>query len=186
MTKFCIGGVKGRIQPPFLVFIQNFFPQHDFASMSCIEASAYYMIEYRDAVSKGLRMQWDSDSDSRGKKDDEGYHEYEYAVEEASPCSIARMAGFLEPESVVYTPHYERLSRLCRNDNNNDSSSNYGPNGPMHSTANKYNMGQLSLELEDLEGGKHGSKREKGDDTLKKLVIRQMKRHSVLLESLDF
>ena len=39
VTKFCIGGVKGKVQPSFLAFAGDLFPQHNFLEMSCIEAA---------------------------------------------------------------------------------------------------------------------------------------------------
>ena len=139
VTKFCINGVEGDVQPAFLTFTSALFPHHDFSRMSCIEAAGYYVYEYNDAIMKA--------------NIDGTYH-----VEEMTPCDIAKLAGFTN-ESVVYTQNKSLINEACKIENSE-------ANKLMKSKRNLYNKGQLSLVWDDLLGGKHGSKKKEGDRDL--------------------
>ena len=80
VTKFCIGGVDGELQPSFAIFAKALFPQHDFSSLSCIEASGCYVYEYSTAILGATQR---------------GYIDAAFQVEEGTPCKIAKLAGFL-------------------------------------------------------------------------------------------
>ena len=148
VTKFCIGGVEGRVQPPFLTFAGALFPQHNFHSMSCIEAAGYYFVEYHSAMVHAYRSK---------------YIDGWYRVEDVTPCDVVRMAGFLD-DDVVFELDQGRLSQICNGD------PDHAANMLMKSSANRYNVGLLSLDWDDLRGGKHGSKKELGDHDLEKKV----------------
>jgi len=83
VTKFCINGVEGELQRPFLVFSNALFPQHNFSDMSCIEAAGYYVYEYNHAIINA--------------NIDATYH-----IDDVTPCQVAKLAGFME-ENHLYT-----------------------------------------------------------------------------------
>ncbi|GFH55135.1 hypothetical protein CTEN210_11611 [Chaetoceros tenuissimus] len=139
VTKFCINGVEGKVQPVFITFASALFPQHDFSSMSCIEAAGYYVDEYNNAM---LAVDLD----------------HSFHVEETTICDIAKLAGFIEND-VVYGPNKEIVSRICR-DEYSDT------NQIMRSNRNTYNSGKLNLSWDDLLGGKFGSRKNPGDSDL--------------------
>jgi hypothetical protein len=143
VTKFCIDGVNGRVQPPFVAFASALFPQHDFSSMSCIEAAGYYVVEYNNAL---LKAELDGI----------------FQVEEMTPCAIAEMAGFTD-EDVVFHPSKDRVLNICKNAHDD-------ANKLMKSMKNRYNKNLLSLEWGDLLGGIHGSKKKTSDHDLQQRV----------------
>ena len=167
VTKFCTGGVEGAVQPSFLLFAGALFPQHDFSKFSCIEAAGYYIYEYNSAMLKAKK---------KGHIDDV------FLVEGATPCAVAKLAGFTDEIDGDEQAHEkrirEKISKVCHDadddDNYNEnrtkdreSLANEG-NRPMVSTKNTYNKGQLSLDWDDLLGGKHGSRKQQGDHDLQK------------------
>ena len=155
ITKFCIDGVDGKVQPPFLAFASALFPQHDFSKYSCIEASGYYLYEYNkamlSAVKKGLI--------------NETFH-----VEGSTPCEVAKIAGFLNPpaQEGYQQQIKDHLLEVCGSEDSE-------VNQPMVSTKNKVNKGQLSLEWDDLLGGKHGSQKKDGDRDLQQRLTQMAK-----------
>ncbi|KAK1740010.1 hypothetical protein QTG54_008960 [Skeletonema marinoi] len=150
VAKFCIGGVEGKVQPSFLIFANALFPQHNFSEMSCIEAAGYYVDEYNSAIVGAREVGIDD----------------QFQVEEATPCQIAKAAGFMDSDS-VYSPSRDRVLKVC-----NSESSNSAANQLMKSTENRYNKGLVSLHWEDLLGGKNGSRKKAGDDDLQKRIKR--------------
>ena len=146
VVKFCIDGIDGKLQPPFVKFANALFGEtlggQDFAELSCIEGTTHYLLEY----TKGL-MQVD------------GVRRYQ--VETTSPCDVLEMAGFLSKETAIYAPHRDRLAKKCY-----PETSKPAVREPMISTVYKINKGNLELTWADLEGGVHGSKRLKGDTSL--------------------
>ena len=151
VVKFCIGGLTGKVQPPFLVFANALFPQHNFSEMSCTEAAGYYVYEYNNAIVKAREL---------GLVDDH------FHVEEATPCQIAKAAGFFDSDS-VYSPSRDLVLKVC-----NSQSSDSVANQVMKSTENRYNTGLVSLRWDDLLGGKHGSRKKAGDEDLQKRIWR--------------
>jgi hypothetical protein len=161
VTKFCIGGVDGDLQPSFAIFAKALFPQHDFSSLSCIEASGYYIYEYNTAILGATQR---------------GYIDAIFQVEEATPCKVARLAGFLGDDAndnnidETYQQRIrDNLVDLCSDDTTSADAADDNTseaNQPMVSTKNKYNKGQLSLDWDDLLGGRHGSQKEQGDRDL--------------------
>jgi hypothetical protein len=157
VTKFCIGGVDGELQPAFEVFAKSLFAQYDFSKLSCVEASGYYVYEYNQAILSAK---------------EEGLIDASFKVEGATPCEVAKLAGFLEISGVGYQQRIrDHLMNFCGWEAPADNEANQ----PMVSTKNKYNQGQLSLEWDDLLGGKHGSKKNEGDPDLQQ-KLKQMAR----------
>ncbi|OEU21438.1 hypothetical protein FRACYDRAFT_180502 [Fragilariopsis cylindrus CCMP1102] len=174
VTKFCINGIEGNIQPSFLVFVNTLFPQYEnlSSSMSCIEAAGYYIYEYNTAM---------IDAKKRGYIDDM------YHVEGVSSCDVASMAGFMggndgnmehaikddndndNDDGVVYKPKREKILNICKNDGSDDND-NDDANKLMTSKQNLYNKGQVTIDWDDLLGGKNGSKRKNGDRDLQKKI----------------
>ena len=173
VTKFCINGIEGNIQPSFLVFVNTLFPQYGnlSSSMSCIEVAGYYIYEYNTAM---------IDAKKRGYIDDM------YHVEDVSSCDVASMAGFMggndgnmehaikddndnDNDGVVYKPNREKIINVCKNDGNNNNDNN-DANKLMTSKQNLYNKGQVTIDWDDLLGGKNGSKRKNGDRDLQKKI----------------
>ncbi len=146
ITKFCIDGVDGQVQPYFVDFARALFPQHNFAELSCIEASGYYLYEYNKAMLSAVTK---------------GLIDETFQVEGSTPCDIAQIAGFMNASAAEGYPQQikDHLLELCESW---DSEANQ----PMESTKNKVNKGQLSLEWDDLLGGKHGSQKKEGDRDL--------------------
>ena len=149
VTKFCIGGLSGKTQPSFVKFAGALFPQHDFAGMSCVEAAGYYVVEYCHAMLTAM---------------ENGAISARYKVEEASPCLIAKLAGFGDPKTAIYPAHTKRLQAICESPNLHSAKE------PMLSTKFAVNKGQLTLDWDDLLGDKHGSTRKQGDSKLRDLV----------------
>jgi len=160
VTKFCIGGVEGDVQPSFLVFASALFPQHNFYKMSCVEATGYYVYEYNTAMLQAKKK---------------GYIDDRFRVEGATPCAVAKLSGFVDEKEGEGEGEYkykqtikDNILKLCNIDEEKeieDKNENGGTN-PMISTKNTYNKGQLLLDWGDLLGGKHGSKKKKGDRDL--------------------
>lgn len=153
VAKFCIGGIEGKVQPAFLIFANALFPQHKFAEMSCIEAAGYYVDEYNSAIGKAREL---------GLVDDY------FQVEEATPCKIAKAAGFIDPDSdSVYAPSTDRVLKVCAGKSIDGTA-----NQLMKSTENRYNTGLVSLQWDDLLGEKNGSTKKSGDKDLQKRMKR--------------
>jgi len=201
VTKFCIGGINGNVQPAFVMFVTTLFPQQHkphqnknnnnnngnttvhITEMSCIEISGYFVYEYNMAMIQATKL---------------GYIDHLYHVEDVTPCDIVNLAGFMgnknndnknadtdtdTDDGVVYKPNKEKVINICKGNNNNDDNNN--KNGDTHttttnndankvmlSTRNRYNKGQLTLEWDDLVGGKHGSTRKSNDHELQQQIQR--------------
>lgn len=154
VTKFCINGVEGEVQLPFVVFANALFPNHDFSKLSCIEASGYYVYEYNKAMLAAAKK---------------GIVDEIYPVEGSTPCQVAKLAGFFEPSQEGYQQQIaSHLTSLCGDDAAE-------VNQPMVSTKNKYNEGQLSLEWDDLLGGRHGSQKNDFDSDLQERLQQMAK-----------
>jgi len=147
VTKFCIKGVDGEVQPAFLTFTSVLFPQHEFSGMSCIESAGYYVDEYNSAMAAAKER---------------GYFDDMFHVEEVTPCAVAQLAGFMEND-VLFAANRDYVVNIC---NDEDSEANKA----FKSKANLYNKGQLSLDWDDLLGGRHGSKKKAGDRDLQKRI----------------
>lgn len=143
VTKFCIDGVEGDVQPTFLTFASVLFPQHDFSKMSCIEAAGYYVEEYNSAIM-------------------EAKVDATFLVEEMTPCDIAKLAGFAD-DDVLYAQNKKLVMDACKSEDSEAKKM-------MVSNKNRYNKGQLSLDWDDLLGGEHGSSKKIGDRDLQKRV----------------
>jgi hypothetical protein len=149
VVKFCLGGLEGTVQPAFVKFSEALFPGHNYTEDSCVEAAANYVLAYNQAI---MEAQLDFLIDGV------------FAVETSTPCDIAKLAGLLEnKEAAVYPPNAVRITKIC-GDNTSQA------NALMKSDKNKVNKGLVSLAWEDLQGGKHGSKRSQGNTSLESQV----------------
>ena len=157
VTKFCIKGVDGEVQTPFQVYASALFPNHKFKKLSCIEASGYYVYEYNRAILNAVES---------------GLADTTFHVEGSTPCQVAELAGFFEPPTGERYQQQIRdhLLGLCGEDSPSSEA-----NQPLVSTKNKYNEGQLSLEWDDLLGGKHGSQKKDGDRDLQQRLQQMAK-----------
>jgi hypothetical protein len=148
VATYCIGGSEGVAAEPFLAYASALFPDHDFRGDSCIEATGTFMVSYLEAMTEA-RLRGDIDSF--------------YGVEESSACHVAGAAGLLSANTTVYGPNHVRISRLCGGGDD-------GGIGPARKIVgkilNEASMNHPKLGWNDLLGGIHGSKREKGDRTL--------------------
>lgn len=92
-----------------------------------------------------------------------------FRVEESSPCQVAKLAGFFEPSSEEgYKQQIrDQLLDMCSWDSE--------ANQQMVSTKNKVNEGQLSLDLDDLLGGRHRSQKKEGDRDLQQSLQQMAK-----------
>ena len=166
VTKFCIGGVDGDLQDPFVDFANALFPAYDFSALSCIEAAGYYVYEYNMAIIDATQK---------------NYVDASFRIEDATPCMVAKMAGFFweeddevaaaeekqqSPEGGYQKQIRDHVLNRCSTSDSEDTSSS--ANRPMVSTKNKYNRGLLSLDWDDLLGGRHGSQKKEGDRDLQK------------------
>uniref|UniRef100_A0A6U2SY92 Uncharacterized protein n=1 Tax=Leptocylindrus danicus TaxID=163516 RepID=A0A6U2SY92_9STRA len=147
VAKFCIGGVEGSVQPAFVAFMNALFPQHNFLNMSCIEAAGNYVVEYNEAMITAQSQ---------------GYLDENFHVEDMTPCDVAELAGFVD-ESALHVSSRDLVLKAC---------SDVGGKALqlMKSTENSYNKGLVSLDWDDLSGGKHGSRKKERDRNLQKRV----------------
>ena len=156
VTKFCMRGLAGEVQRPFVVVASALFPQHDFSQLSCIEAMGYYVYEYNQAMRTAVHT---------------GTIDTRFPVEGATACQVATLAGFFERSEAGYPQQiHDHLVPICRRDDDEDrantASNIHAAHRPIVSTKNRYNQGQLSLDWDDLLGGRHGSHKTDGDRDL--------------------
>ncbi|KAI2510075.1 hypothetical protein MHU86_4369 [Fragilaria crotonensis] len=151
VTKFCVGGIDGQLDPDFLKFMLPLFTSLS-EQDSCIEAAVKYVLEYTlamlDARKKGLIAGM-------------------YQIETATPCDIVEMAGLTTPNDVVYAPNLEKVATIC-------SQPFHKAKSPMEPKVNeKKKKARVSLEWKDLRGGVHRSNRTDDDlgDALKALTL---------------
>ena len=90
--------------------------------------------------------------------------------DENTICGIAEQAGLLSEETIVYAPNYETARSVCV-----ESDPSHPARQPVPRSRNIVNKGQLSLGWNDLQGGKHGSKRSLGDKTLENKIKKLFK-----------
>jgi len=146
ITKFCVGGLEGSVQEPFVKYASALFPTHDFANDSCIDAVSYFVVMYLEAMVKAR---------------EKGHIDSFYKIEDSSACEVADAAGLTQLSTTVYEPNHERIRKLC-----NDSDVRSAAKNVVEQNKNKVNKGQVSLAWDDFLGGRHGSKRKDGDHEL--------------------
>ena len=151
VTKFCVGGIDGQLDPDFMKFMLPIFTSLS-EQDSCIEAAVKYVLEYTlammDARKKGLIVGM-------------------YQIETATPCDIVEMAGLTTPNDVVYAPNLEKVTTIC-------SQPFHMAKSPMKPNVNeKKKKAKVALEWSDLRGGVHRSTRTDNDlgDALKALTL---------------
>ena len=83
-------------------------------------------------------------------------------VKRAVKDEMVQLAGFMEND-VLFAANRDIVVNIC---NDEDSEANKA----FKSKANLYNKGQLSLDWDDLLGGRHGSKKKADDHDLQKRV----------------
>jgi hypothetical protein len=149
-----------NLKPSFMGLVKGWFLNRDWDSLSCLEAMAWYEIDFQNTLIKAR---------------DAGLVHGVFQIEKTSPCEVATQAGFLDEFSAVYGPNAAKTSKLCHD----ESSLNSDPQSPYTFTKFKKKSGVKipgydKLTFEDFEGGKHGSQLKAGDMTLvnelKKLV----------------
>ncbi|EJK75571.1 hypothetical protein THAOC_02702 [Thalassiosira oceanica] len=146
ITKFCVGGLEGSVQEPFVKYASALFPTHDFANDSCIDAVSYFVVMYLEAMVKAR---------------EKGHIDNFYRVEDSSACAVVDAAGLTQLSTTVYEPNYEHVSKLC-----NESDVRSAAQNVVGQDRNKVNKGQVALAWDDFLGGRHGSKRKDGDHEL--------------------
>ena len=123
VSKFCPRNKP--IDAGFLQMIQALFPQHDFASYSCVRVASYFVLEYHLAMRRAVRA---------------GLIQQSYAVEETTPCQVASLAGLdgFGNNPAVWSGSREAVARACED-----------PKGEGHqfmtSTEYKVNYGKVVL-----------------------------------------
>ncbi|KAL9184410.1 hypothetical protein ACHAXT_002496 [Thalassiosira profunda] len=144
VVKYCVGGLDGPVQEPFLVYASALFPSHDFYKDSCIEATGTFMVMYLEAMVEA-RMRGDIDAF--------------YCIEESSACDVAEAAGLLSNSTTVYEPNHIRVKKICDNEGSSARKA-------VEKKLNAVNKDQVKLGWSDLGGGKHGNRKKKGDRSL--------------------
>jgi hypothetical protein len=176
VTKFCVDGVDGAVNPSFVRFMGSLFDFYDVQD-SCIEAATKYVLYYTNALLEARKQ---------------GRIFAMYRVEDVSPCQIAALAGlvhedndekesskfsdlpltqiFVSRDDIVYEPNLEKLQRICgsRSDAGTATTASTAAAAKEKLSSSKYqiNQGQLTLNWVDLQGGLHGSTRPINDTEL--------------------
>jgi len=84
----------------FLIFANQMFRgQHNFTQDSCWEAVGHFVLLYNTALVNAH---------------DRGEIASYYQIEEVSSCDIATLAGWTNPDTTVYPPHYSSISQICQ------------------------------------------------------------------------
>jgi len=88
------------IQSSFLGVVSGFFPHRDWSGMSsCLEAVSWYVFDFETTMLRARKQG--------------GAIDGMFALESTSPCEVASMAGFTDPTNALYSPHLERLTKIC-------------------------------------------------------------------------
>jgi hypothetical protein len=90
-----------QLKDSFMAVVRGFFPERDWKSMSCLNAMAWYTVDFHMLLIQAR---------------EEGTIHGMFQIENTSPCEVAALAGFQDPESSLYAPNVEKTTRLCRND----------------------------------------------------------------------
>ena len=100
MSRVCPTHAKKPDTPMHPAFRQlaTAYLNPDFEFGSCLESVAWYVIDFNRAILA-----------ARGK----GLIHAMYRYEESSLCDIAKLAGFLDPEQVVYAPNQAKVLAKC-------------------------------------------------------------------------
>jgi hypothetical protein len=159
VTKFCVDGVDGAVNPSFVRFMGTLFDFFD-PTDSCIEAATEYVLYYTHALLEARRQ---------------GRIFAMYRVEDVTPCQIAELAGLFDEENdenedskssdIVYEPNRDQMQRICGSSNADTAS--VAAKQKLSSSKYQINQGQLTLDWADLQGGVHGSTRPTHDTELK-------------------
>jgi hypothetical protein len=157
VAKFCSGGLNGTVHNSFIRYATFFFPRHNFSSYSCVEAAAYFAIDYNQAL-----------LDARAA----GVIDAMYQVESTSPCEIARLAGMADPSTLVYPPNFGKVASSC----SPSTVAYHDAKQNMTSVVHRVNKDYVRLNWTDFAGGVHGSQRSNGDKSLEKLVRKMVKK----------
>ena len=158
VTKFCQGSSldTGVIHPTFTHLTKALFPQlaSDIEGASCIEAVATYVVEYSRVMLIAL---------------EEGILDAAYAVETASPCQVAKLAGLLDETTTVYAPNFRKVQAYCGTETT-DPALPQPKDKPFVKEKNRRNVGIVSFGWADLRGGVHNSSRPVGDTRIEDMV----------------
>jgi hypothetical protein len=95
------------IRGSFLNIVAGFFPHRDWHDMTCLEAVAYYTLDFESTL-------------LRARKEG-GVVDGMFPMESTSPCEVASMAGFTDPTHALYGAHLDRLTTWCHADDGGES-----------------------------------------------------------------
>lgn len=90
-----------KVKNSFLTVVKGFFPTRDWTSLSCLNSMAWYTIDFHMLLLKAR---------------EEGLIHGIFQIENTSPCEVATLAGFRDPQVSLYAPNVELTAHLCRND----------------------------------------------------------------------
>jgi hypothetical protein len=159
VSTYCIGGLEGVVEGPFLMYASALFPHHDFYGDSCIEATGTFLVSYLEAM-----------TEARHRGDIDSF----YKIEGSSACDVAGAAGLSSANTTVYGPNHARIGRLCGDgDDDDDGGGIIGPAARKKIVGKKLSevdSNRPKLGWNDLLGGMYSSKRVEGDRTLQKRV----------------
>lgn len=85
------------LRESFLNVIAGFFPARKWDSLSCLDAMAWYTIDFHNLLLKARAA---------------GLVHGVFQIENTSPCEVAAMAGFVDEP--LYPPTADRITRYCR------------------------------------------------------------------------
>lgn len=93
-----------ELQNSFLNVVAGFFPDRDWSSMPCLNAMAWYLVDFHHLLMKAREA---------------GLVHGLFQIENTSPCEVAKMAGFVDEETALYAPNSKKTTRACRDDDVN-------------------------------------------------------------------
>mmetsp|Transcript_15356 Transcript_15356/g.25602 ORF Transcript_15356/g.25602 Transcript_15356/m.25602 type:complete len:404 (-) Transcript_15356:928-2139(-) len=151
-SHICVDGMESKVRPAFVVLLKLMVPSLE-TTDTCIEVAVKYVLAYTRAMLSAR---------------EQGFIAAMYQMEQATPCQLADLAGFANPETAVYGPNYEKIDSVC--------SQPFSPGKEVIGISEKTQINAevaLPLEWSDLRGGMHGSKRTDNDleTALRELTI---------------
>lgn len=157
VMEFCRGSALNNVTaaPEFIFFMLSMYPHIPWLEQSCVEVMALYVTEYSNTLLASQRQP------AGGKM--EGF----FRIEEATPCQVAQLAGFLshsEGDSVVYAPNEAKIKRRC-----DDQTSKANKAFPEEKNQQNKDL-VISLGWKDLRGGVYNSTRKDGDSEIEQKV----------------
>ncbi|KAG7362720.1 hypothetical protein IV203_026080 [Nitzschia inconspicua] len=100
-----------KIEHSFRKIVAGFFPYRDWEAMSsCLELVSWYTWDFESTLLNARRA---------------GVVEGMFPLESTSPCEVAALAEFTDPAQALYTPHVDRLTKLCHSEESNKATSKH-------------------------------------------------------------